>query len=82
VIFTGFNSFFFAADMVAALREARRVAKPGAPVVIQVWGWPERCDIEAMKHAVAACRRPTRTHHAGPRSSSQASWSGSRPRPA
>jgi ubiquinone/menaquinone biosynthesis C-methylase UbiE len=24
----GFNSFFFAADMVAALREAGRVAKP------------------------------------------------------
>jgi SAM-dependent methyltransferase len=48
----GFNSFFFAADMVAALREARRVAKPGAPVVIQVWGRPERCQLEAMKHAV------------------------------
>jgi SAM-dependent methyltransferase len=46
---TGFNSFFFANDMVAALREARRVAKPGAPVVIQVWGRHERCDLEAMK---------------------------------
>jgi SAM-dependent methyltransferase len=46
---TGFNSFFFADDMVAALREARRVAKPCAPVVIQVWGRHERCDLEAMK---------------------------------
>ncbi len=46
---TGFNSFFFANDMVAALREAGRVAKPGAPVVIQVWGAHERCDFEAMK---------------------------------
>ena len=46
---TGFNSFFFAADLVAALREAGRVAKAGAPVVIQVWGPPERCDLEAMK---------------------------------
>jgi SAM-dependent methyltransferase len=46
---TGFNSFFFAADMVAALREARRVAKPGASVVIQVWGRPESCDLEAQK---------------------------------
>jgi SAM-dependent methyltransferase len=45
----GFNSFFFADDMVAALREAGRVAKPGAPVVIQVWGAHERCDLEAMK---------------------------------
>jgi SAM-dependent methyltransferase len=48
----GFNAFFFAADMVRALREARRVAKPGAPVVIQVWGRPERCDLTAMKQAV------------------------------
>jgi SAM-dependent methyltransferase len=49
---TGFNSFFFAADLVAALREAARVAKPGAPVVIQVWGRPERCRLEAMKQVV------------------------------
>src|SRR6266516_3937308 len=46
---TGFNSFFFADDMVAALHEAGRVAKPGAPVVIQVWGAHERCELEAMK---------------------------------
>jgi SAM-dependent methyltransferase len=46
---TGFNSFFFANDMVSALREAGRVAKYGAPVVIQVWGSHERCDLEAMK---------------------------------
>ena len=39
---TGFNSFFFANDIVAAVREAGRVAKPGAPVVIQVWGAHER----------------------------------------
>ena len=45
----GFNSFFFADDMLAALREAGRVAKRGAPVVIQVWGAHERCDLEAMK---------------------------------
>ena len=37
----GFNAFFYADDMVAALREANRVAKPGAPVVIQVFGRPE-----------------------------------------
>jgi SAM-dependent methyltransferase len=49
---TGFNSFFFANDIVAALREARRVAKPSAPVVIQVWGPHERNDLEAMKEIV------------------------------
>lgn len=54
----GFNSFFFATDMVAALREARRVAKPGAPVVIQVWGHPDRCDLTAMKHAAASLAPP------------------------
>jgi SAM-dependent methyltransferase len=46
---TGFTSFFFAADMVAALRESGRVAKPGAPVVIQVWGNHEHNDLEPMK---------------------------------
>ena len=51
-VVTGFNSFFFANDIVAALREAGRVAKPGAPVVIQVWGPHERNDLEAMKEIV------------------------------
>ena len=46
---TGFNAFFFANDIVAALREAGRVAKPGAAVVIQVWGPHEHNDLEAMK---------------------------------
>ena len=46
---TGFNSFFYAEDMVRALREAGRVARRGAPVVIQVFGAPERCDLEAVK---------------------------------
>jgi SAM-dependent methyltransferase len=46
---TGFNSFFFANDIVGAVREAGRVAKPGAPVVIQVWGAHENNDLEAMK---------------------------------
>ena len=49
---TGFNSFFFAADMIEALREAGRVAQPGAPVVIQVCGRAEACDLEAMKVVV------------------------------
>lgn len=49
---TGFNSFFFADDFVAALQEAARTAKPGAPVVIQVWGRHERNDLETMKAIV------------------------------
>jgi SAM-dependent methyltransferase len=48
----GFNSFFFADDMVAALREAARVAKRGGRVIVQVWGAHDRCDLEAMKAIV------------------------------
>ena len=51
-LITGFNSFFFANDIVAALREAARVAKPDAPVIIQVWGPHERNDLEAMKEII------------------------------
>ena len=43
---TGFTSFFFAEDIVAALQEAGRVARPGAPVVIQVVGRPEHCGLD------------------------------------
>ena len=52
-VVTGFTSFFFADDMVGALREAGRVARPGAPVVIQAFGRPEKCALEAVKLAVA-----------------------------
>jgi SAM-dependent methyltransferase len=57
-IVAGFNSFFLAADMTEALREAGRVAKPGAPVVIQVWGRPERCDLTPMLRAMRSLRPP------------------------
>src|ERR687898_1353554 len=53
---TGFTSFFFADDMVGALREAGRVARPGAPVVIEVFGAPERCELEQVKGAIAPFR--------------------------
>jgi len=55
-VVTGFTSFFFADDMVAALREAKRVARRTAPVVIQAFGRPEQCELEAVKLAIAAYR--------------------------
>jgi SAM-dependent methyltransferase len=58
---TGFNSFFFANDIAAALREAGRVAQPGAPVVIQVWGPHECNDLEAMKEVARPFMPPRRS---------------------
>jgi SAM-dependent methyltransferase len=63
-VVAGFKSFFFAVDL-GALREAGRVAKPGAPVVIQMWGRHERCDLEAMKQ-VARPFMPPRPPYAPP----------------
>jgi SAM-dependent methyltransferase len=39
----GFNSFQYAASPRAALEEARRVARPGAPVAFVTWAVPEHC---------------------------------------
>jgi SAM-dependent methyltransferase len=62
---TGFNSFFFANDIVVALREAGRVARAGAAVVIGVWGPPEHRDLEAMM-AIAHRYLPPRPADAPP----------------
>ena len=51
-VVTGFSSLFFADDMTRALSEARRVTKPGGTVLVQVFGRPERCSLEAMKRAI------------------------------
>ena len=41
----GPHSSSLALDPVTALREAGRVARPGAAVVVQVWGREERCSL-------------------------------------
>lgn len=55
---TGFNSFFIAADMTAALREAGRVTKPSGSVAMTVFGRPERCYSTQVFEAVAALLPP------------------------
>ena len=56
---TGFTSFFIAADMVNALREARRVARPGASVAMTVFGRPERCQSTAVFSSLRRLTPPT-----------------------
>ncbi|MGQ0837206.1 class I SAM-dependent methyltransferase [Actinokineospora sp.] len=45
-VVTGFHAFHFAADLVAALAEAKRVARPGGLVAICNWG--RRADRELL----------------------------------
>lgn len=52
-VVTGFNSFFIAGDMVNALREARRVARPGAIVAMTVFGRPDRCESTSVFSSLA-----------------------------
>jgi SAM-dependent methyltransferase len=40
---TGFNSFFYAADIVAAFREAARVLRPGGGLALTAFGRPQEC---------------------------------------
>ncbi len=65
-VVTGFNSFQFAAKPVNALREARRVAKPGAAVVTATWGKPESCEASAFLAALRPLLPPPPPGAPGP----------------
>jgi SAM-dependent methyltransferase len=51
---TGFNSFQFAANPVSALQEARRVLRPGAPLVVAVLGNPKETEAAAYFTALGS----------------------------
>ena len=57
-VVTGFSSFQFAQDPVNALRQARRVVKPGGYVAMVAWGRMEDCEFAATLKAVMACLPP------------------------
>jgi SAM-dependent methyltransferase len=57
-VVTGFNSFQFAADIVSALREARRVVRPGGRVAAAVWGRDEDCETVVTMAAVRKLLAP------------------------
>jgi|SRR5579864_427907 len=65
-VVTGFNSFQFAANPVNALKEARRVAKPGGAVVIATWGKPESCEASAFLAALRPLLPPPTPGAPGP----------------
>jgi len=55
---TGFNSFQFAGSPPAALAEARRVARPGASVVVMAWGGAQGMEAAALVAALAPLLPP------------------------
>lgn len=63
---TGFNSFQFAANPVAALREAKPVTKPGAHVVIMTWGKPEGMEAASLLGALRPLLPPPPPSAPGP----------------
>lgn len=65
-VVTGFNAFQYAAAPANALREARRVAKPGGTIVIAVWGLPEACEAAGHLKALGALMPPPPPGAPGP----------------
>ncbi|HUL02211.1 MAG TPA: class I SAM-dependent methyltransferase [Gemmatimonadales bacterium] len=65
-VVTGFNSFQYAANPAVALREARRVALPGAQVVIAIWGEPDSCEAAAYVRTLGRLGPPAAPGAPGP----------------
>ena len=63
---TGFNSFQYAANPVAALSEARRIAKPSGRVVVMTWGSPEGMEAASLVAALKPLLPPPPPGAPGP----------------
>ena len=65
-VVTGFNSFQYAADPIAALGEARRVAKPGGTIHAVVWGREEHTEFVTVLRALRPLLPPAPPDAPGP----------------
>ena len=65
-VVTGFNSFQHAANLVAALSEAKRVVRRGGRVAMVTWGRPEDCEHAAVLAAIRALLPPEVTGTTSP----------------
>jgi len=65
-VVTGFNAFQFAADPVAGLADAKRVAKPGSPIFVLVWGRQERTELATILTALRPLVPPAPPDAPGP----------------
>lgn len=65
-VVTAFNSIQYAATSLNALKEARRVACPGAQVVIATWGKREECQVAAILAAIGSLLPPPPPGTSGP----------------
>jgi SAM-dependent methyltransferase len=65
-VVTGFNAFQYAASPVNALREARRVTRPGRHVVIATWGVYDDCESSGHLKALAGLTPPPPPGAPGP----------------
>ncbi len=63
---SGFNSFQFAANPVAALREAKRISKPSGRVVVLTWGNPQSMEAAAIVGALKTLLPPPPQGAPGP----------------
>jgi SAM-dependent methyltransferase len=63
---TAFNSVQYAANPTAALREIKRVAKPGASTAVVTWGTAEQCDMRVVMMAIGSLLPPPPPGAGGP----------------